>query len=87
EISSVDDLLKILSFGRNDLTAAACALCPETRIVLDKIQESSDCIHSAMSGSGATCYGLFTSSDAASRAARNISRDFPDWWIKSVQVR
>ncbi|NOZ65518.1 MAG: 4-(cytidine 5'-diphospho)-2-C-methyl-D-erythritol kinase, partial [Alphaproteobacteria bacterium] len=30
EISSVDDLLKILSFGRNDLTAAACALCPET---------------------------------------------------------
>ncbi|VAV88187.1 4-diphosphocytidyl-2-C-methyl-D-erythritol kinase [hydrothermal vent metagenome] len=82
EISTLNDLLDILSGGRNDLTDAACALCPEIILVLDKIQENSDCAHSAMSGSGATCYGLFTTAEAAAQAAVNISGNFPNWWFK-----
>jgi 4-diphosphocytidyl-2-C-methyl-D-erythritol kinase len=83
QISTLNDLVEILSAGRNDLTDAACVLCPEIRLLIDKIKESNDCVHSAMSGSGATCYGLFATSEAVTRAARNISRNFPDWWIRT----
>jgi 4-diphosphocytidyl-2-C-methyl-D-erythritol kinase len=35
-----------------------------------------------MSGSGATCFGLFASSRAAAAAARRIAAERPSWWVR-----
>jgi 4-diphosphocytidyl-2-C-methyl-D-erythritol kinase len=61
----------------NDLTAAAISLQPVVADVLDHLQRSEGVAHVAMSGSGATCFGLYPSIEAAHRAASHL----PDaWW-------
>jgi 4-diphosphocytidyl-2-C-methyl-D-erythritol kinase len=37
-----------------------------------------------MSGSGATCFGLFDSGRAATAAARALRRQKPKWWVRST---
>jgi 4-diphosphocytidyl-2-C-methyl-D-erythritol kinase len=37
-----------------------------------------------MSGSGATCFGLFTSARAAAAAARKLKAAYPRWWVKAT---
>jgi 4-diphosphocytidyl-2-C-methyl-D-erythritol kinase len=34
-----------------------------------------------MSGSGATCFAIFDSDEAARRAAQSIQLDHPLWWV------
>jgi 4-diphosphocytidyl-2-C-methyl-D-erythritol kinase len=37
-----------------------------------------------MSGSGATCFGLFASFRAAGSAARRLASAHPRWWVKAT---
>lgn len=61
----------------NDLTKAAISVRPEVADVLDHLQQSDRIAYASMSGSGATCFGLYPSLDAAERAASKL----PDaWW-------
>ncbi len=62
----------------NDLQAAAVALCPAVGEVLAALEAVRGCELARMSGSGATCFGLFASAKEASRAAAALAR--PDWW-------
>jgi 4-diphosphocytidyl-2-C-methyl-D-erythritol kinase len=34
-----------------------------------------------MSGSGATCFALFASTEVAATAARRLAAEQPGWWI------
>lgn len=61
----------------NDLQAAATALCPPIATVLDWLTARPGCLLARMSGSGATCFGLFHPGPAAAAAADAV----PDpWW-------
>ncbi len=67
----------------NDLEAPACEICPAIRTVLTIIAALPGCLLSRMSGSGATCFGLFVSAEAA-RAAKDRLGSNPaaeSWWI------
>lgn len=70
---------------RNDLEEAAIALCPEIAVVLAVIRASDDCLLSRMSGSGATCFGLFADAEAAREAASRLAR--PGWWCWGGALR
>jgi len=70
-----------LSRGRNDLEAAACDLRPVIAEVLTRLRNEPDCLVARMSGSGATCWGLFARPTAAAAAAARIAADRPAWWI------
>ena len=37
-----------------------------------------------MSGSGATCFALFDSLEAATEAARSLSAQNSDWWVRAT---
>jgi 4-diphosphocytidyl-2-C-methyl-D-erythritol kinase len=63
---------------RNDLEPAAVALQPEIGDVLSALAGMPGCLLARMSGSGATCFGLFGDAGAAVRAARQLQR--PGWW-------
>ena len=58
--------------GRNDLEAPAIALCPAIAEVLGELRNS-DPFLARMSGSGATCFGLFDSDVRAAATARATS--------------
>jgi 4-diphosphocytidyl-2-C-methyl-D-erythritol kinase len=64
---------------RNDLEAPARALCPLIDDVLSAIATQPGCLLARMSGSGATCFGLFQDVAAAEIAASHVTR--PGWWV------
>ncbi len=67
-----------LSRLTNDLEAPAIALCPEIAEVLAALRHLPGCALARMSGSGATCFGLFADAHAATQAAETLRRT--DWW-------
>jgi 4-diphosphocytidyl-2-C-methyl-D-erythritol kinase len=68
----------------NDLEAAAIALRPEIATALRAIAELPGCLLARMSGSGATCFGIFADPAAAARAAEALPRG---WWRWGVGLR
>jgi len=81
------DCARWLATQRNDLEAPARALCPEIGTVLDHLRTTGTCTLARMSGSGATCFGLYPDSDMAGRAAARIAAERPDWWVRAVRLR
>ncbi|MGY6550148.1 MAG: 4-(cytidine 5'-diphospho)-2-C-methyl-D-erythritol kinase [Roseinatronobacter sp.] len=75
-----------LQAQRNDLQAPALAVAPVIAQVLAALSGQPGCALARMSGSGATCFGLFATAWAALAAARSISRAQPDWWCVSSPV-
>ena len=71
----------------NDLQAPACRLAPSVVEVLTALDESPDCLLARMSGSGATCFGLFESEAAARGAAAELAESHPDWWVAPALLR
>ncbi|MGF1593228.1 MAG: 4-(cytidine 5'-diphospho)-2-C-methyl-D-erythritol kinase [Kiloniellaceae bacterium] len=71
----------------NDLQAPACGLAPAVTSVLAALEESPDCLLARMSGSGATCFGLFENEAAARRAAAVLVEANPDWWVAPALLR
>jgi 4-diphosphocytidyl-2-C-methyl-D-erythritol kinase len=79
-------LAAALALRGNDLTAAAISMVPEIAGVLAAIAGSRDCLLARMSGSGATCFGLFADVGRAFAAARDIGRDHPGWWVAAGRL-
>ena len=71
---------------RNDLQAAAIAIAPPIRTCLDAIA-GTGARFTRMSGSGATCFGIFDSATAARKAAAQLQAEYPDWWITATASR
>lgn len=67
-----------LAHLRNDLEAAAIALCPPVAAVLEALDSQPGALLARMSGSGATCFGLFPDAAAAAAAADRLAQ--PGWW-------
>jgi len=80
-------LVEALLRDRNDLEAPAIALQPVIADVLDDLRASTACRLARMSGSGATCFGLFDSSRAAIVAARSLRTEHPEWWVRATTLR
>lgn len=74
-----------LSLQRNDLQEPAMAIEPVISEVLDAVAKSG-AIVSRMSGSGATCFGVFSDIAAAKKAAAIVSDLHKEWWVKPAQV-
>lgn len=66
-----------LAMLRNDLEEPAIALCPPVAEVLAALRALPGCLLARVSGSGATCFGLFAAPDAAEAAARLLPAA---WW-------
>jgi 4-diphosphocytidyl-2-C-methyl-D-erythritol kinase len=70
----------------NQLTDAAMALAPEIGVVLGELAVQPGCRLSRMSGSGATCFGLFDDASPARAAADRLSAMHRNWWIRPVTL-
>lgn len=76
-----------LAEQRNDLEAAAQGLAPVIGDVKAALAAQSGCLLARMSGSGATCFGLFAKAEAAEAARQAIAEQHPDWWCATGAIR
>ncbi|WP_047994763.1 4-(cytidine 5'-diphospho)-2-C-methyl-D-erythritol kinase [Puniceibacterium sp. IMCC21224] len=72
-----------LAIQSNDLEPAACTAAPTITRALDALAGAQV---ARMSGSGATCFGLYRSAAAAQDAARQIGAQHPDWWVVATRT-
>lgn len=79
-------LATYLHAQRNDLQAAACAVAPTITTAIAALQAQPNCLLARMSGSGATCFGLFPDAHSAQSAARNLQTAAPLWWITATTL-
>lgn len=77
-------LLDDIAQGRNDLEEPAIELQPVIAKVLAVLRNLPACRLARMSGSGATCFGLFDSTHSAEAAARTLRVGYPDWWVRET---
>lgn len=82
----VGTLLALIAGGRNDLQPAAMAVVPVIGDVIDQIGRQKECVVARMSGSGATCFGIFETMDATFEAVRNLRRVRSNWWVQPVTL-
>lgn len=85
-LKTVAELAAFLRMARNDLEAAATAVLPVISQVRSALSAQPGCLMSRMSGSGATCFGLFPDALTAAAAARALRGAQPDWWIEAAPI-
>jgi 4-diphosphocytidyl-2-C-methyl-D-erythritol kinase len=81
ELPDLPALLAHMRAHGNDLERAAIGLCPEVAEVKDLLTAQADCCMAAMSGSGPTCFGIFSGKATAQRAAAAVAAARPGWWV------
>jgi 4-diphosphocytidyl-2-C-methyl-D-erythritol kinase len=72
-----DSLAATLLQAGNDLEAPAIGIAPAIAEVLAALRGQA--LLARMSGSGATCFGLFASAAEAKAASARLAR--PGWWV------
>ena len=75
-----------LKMYRNDLTDPAKRLCPVIGDILSMIEQTTGCVIARMTGSGATCFGIYESPEQANAAAHKIRHAQPDWWVTAAKT-
>jgi 4-diphosphocytidyl-2-C-methyl-D-erythritol kinase len=84
-IGTTEEWLKAMAGMRNDLEPPARALEPSIKKVSDALGAAGAGL-ARMSGSGATCFGLFDSDESAAAAAQRISADHPGWYVLATRT-
>ena len=83
---SQEDWLCLIKKSRNDLQIAASGIAPVINAVMDAVCET-EAMLVRMSGSGATCFGIYGNEAEADAAARNLSSAFPEWFVVATKAQ
>lgn len=78
---TAEELAALLSARTNDLQAPAKLLCEVITDVLASLNAQPNCLLARLSGSGATCFGLFSRIEDAEAAASAIRQLGREWWV------
>jgi len=81
-----EQFLQSLRMQANDLEDAAIALAPVIAEALGALRAMAGCRLARMSGSGATCFGLFDGTAAARSAAAALGNKYPQWWVRACAL-
>jgi 4-diphosphocytidyl-2-C-methyl-D-erythritol kinase len=85
EFADAADLIAYLRTTANDMETPAREIAPVIGELLDFIA-AQGALLTRMSGSGATCFGLFESDTVAARAADAILAAHPEWWAVATRL-
>lgn len=83
---STADLAAFLLMMRNDLEAPAMQIAPAIARCKAALSALPGCHVARMSGSGATCFGLFSDPLTAAAAARALQAAEPGWWVAAARM-
>jgi 4-diphosphocytidyl-2-C-methyl-D-erythritol kinase len=79
-------LIGFLETANNDLEEPAAAIAPVVRDVMEAFDADDATLLARMSGSGATCFGIYDSPQIAREAAARIAAAHPGWWVKAAKL-
>ncbi|MEZ5666186.1 MAG: 4-(cytidine 5'-diphospho)-2-C-methyl-D-erythritol kinase [Alphaproteobacteria bacterium] len=79
-------LADALGETHNMLQPSACRLAPAVTDAIGALQSMPGCVLARMSGSGATCFGVFGNDRQAGDAAAAIARRQPGWWVRATRL-
>ncbi len=79
-------LARWLAAQRNDLETPARAIEPAVGVALSRLAATDGCLLSRMSGSGATCFGLYATRPEAEEAARTLAAAHSGWWVTAASL-
>ncbi len=85
-VIDVASLVGFLNSTTNHLEVPARQIAPEINEVLTEIAREPGILLTRMSGSGATCFGIFADADAARSAAASIRVKHKDWWAVAAKL-
>jgi 4-diphosphocytidyl-2-C-methyl-D-erythritol kinase len=81
------NLVEAVQQDGNDLRNAAESIAPEIGAVIDALSGAPGVLAAGMSGSGATCFALFSDRHLAAASARSLSASQPNWWVRPTLLR
>jgi 4-diphosphocytidyl-2-C-methyl-D-erythritol kinase len=87
KLLSTHDFIKALHQTKNDLEGPAIQLFPLIGEVLSALRRAPQCQLARMSGSGATCFGLFLNREKACQAAKTLQIEYPNGWTRTTTLR
>lgn len=79
--ASGDELMVYMQGQPNDLTLPALKIAPEIETVLHSLEALQGCSMARLSGSGATCFGLFEDEKRAQQAGKLCQEKHQEWWV------
>lgn len=82
-----DDVVGLLETTANALEAPAATVAPIMAEVLAALRASPGCRLARMSGSGATCFGIFPQAGIARSAAAGLAGNRSGWWVEPTVTR
>ncbi|HEY0223704.1 MAG TPA: 4-(cytidine 5'-diphospho)-2-C-methyl-D-erythritol kinase [Pseudolabrys sp.] len=83
---TLDAAIEFLSAHGNDLTQPAIACVPVIAEVLDAMHAVPGVRLARMSGSGATCFALFSTAGEAAAASWLLQEPNSDWWVRTTTL-
>lgn len=80
------DLAAWLTPLGNDLAETASGLVPTIPGIVAAIDATEGCLLARLSGSGATCFGLYAHEEETNAAAVIMRQRWPAWWVETGTV-
>lgn len=85
-VDGIEDWLALIAGLRNDLEPPALALLPAIAEISALLsQQGARLVR--MSGSGATCFGVFASIEDAQAAETALRKSYPDWYFQATATQ
>lgn len=81
ELAGLSETLDYMRARGNDLELAAISLMPEIEEIKSALASQAGCRLVAMSGSGPTCFAVFSTPADAERAAAGVADAKAGWWV------
>jgi 4-diphosphocytidyl-2-C-methyl-D-erythritol kinase len=80
-ITTIDSIKK----HGNDLETPAIKIVPEIELILKEMGKQENCLISRMSGSGASCFGIFDNENDQNLSFENLQKYFPNLYIQKTR--
>ncbi|MEM5473765.1 4-(cytidine 5'-diphospho)-2-C-methyl-D-erythritol kinase [Hoeflea sp. AS60] len=84
-LNDKDQFIEWLSRARNDLQPPAQRIVPEISECLFALSRAG-ADFARMSGSGASCFGVFANTEAAQAAENHLQQEKPDWFVAATRT-
>ena len=80
------NFIDFLKSKNNDLEYPAMSQCNEIKSIIDFLDKETKSFLCRMTGSGATCFGIYENKEDLVLAEKLINKNFKDFWTKKTRI-
>ena len=80
------NFINFLKSKNNDLEYSAVNQCKEIKSIINFLNKETKSFLCRMTGSGATCFGIYQKKEDLVLAEKLINKNFKDYWTKKTRI-